>query len=269
MRVSRRRALQLSTALMAGPGYAGARFPQRPIRLIVGSAPGGVHDVAGRLWADGVKQTLGTVIVDNRGGAAGTIGMQDAARSAPDGHTLFLGSNSTNILAPLFSRPGVDPVKAFDPVAIFSMTSTGIAVAPALKIKSLQELIQIAKAHPGKLTYAHANVGAISHVAGEMFKQLAGGLDILPVPYKGMGPAQIDVVNGTVSMFVPNITGQVVGLHSSGQMRLLCINAPTRHPSLPDVPTSAEAGLPAMITLNFFGNVCSHWDAKGGVREAQ
>ena len=215
MRVSRRRALQLSTALMAGPGYAWAQdFPQRPIRLIVGSAPGGVHDVAGRLWADGVKQTLGTVIVDNRGGAAGSIGMQDAARSAPDGHTLFLGSNSTNILAPLFSRPGVDPVKAFDPVAIFSMTSTGIAVAPALKIKSLQELIQIAKAHPGKLTYAHANVGAISHVAGEMFKQLAGGLDILPVPYKGMGPAQIDVVNGTVSMFVPNITGQVVGLHS-------------------------------------------------------
>lgn len=254
MLISRRGVMPLIAGVVAGPARLHAQdFPQRPIRLVVGSAPGGVHDVAARLWADGVKNTLGTIVVDNRGGAGGMIGMQEAARSAPDGHTLLLGSNSNNILGPLFSRPGIDPIKAFEPVTIFSLTSTGIAVAPSLKVGSLQELIQLAKNNPGKLSYAHANVGAISHVAAEMFKQLAGGLDILPVPYKGMGPAQIDVVNGTVSMFLPNITGQVVGLHSSGQMKLLCINAAARHPSLPDVPTSAEAGLPGMVTLNFFG----------------
>ncbi len=257
MKLPRRQFLHLAAgavALPAGSHVAEAQtYPTRPIRLVVGSAPGGVHDVIARLWADGLKKSLGTIVIDNRGGGGGTIGMMEAARSPADGYTLFLGSNSSNILAPLFSRSRFDPNEAFVPITVFSITSTAIAVHPSLQIQSLKELINAAKARPGKLSFAYANVGSISHVASEMFKQLAGGLDILPVPYKGMGPAQMDVVNGTVSMFVPNITGQVIGLHDTGQIRILCVNAPTRHPGLPTIPTSDEAGLPGMITLNFFG----------------
>lgn len=230
------------------------RYPARPIRLVVASAPGGVHDVVARLWSDQLKGTLGTIVIDNRGGAGGTIGVIEAARAQPDGYTLLLGSNSTHILQPLVGKqPGFDPVKDFDPVSIFSITSTAIAVHPSAPTQTLRQLIEAAKAAPGKLSYAHAGVGAISHVAGEMFKQLAGGLDILPVPYRGMGPAQSDVVGGTVSMFFPNITGQVIGLHQSGRIRILALNAPSRHPGLPGIPTAIEAGLPGMITQNFFG----------------
>ena len=152
---------------------------------------------------------------------------------------------------------------------MFSITSTAIAVHPGSPYRTLKELIAAAKANPGKLSYAHAGVGSISHVAGEMFKQLAGGLDILPVPYKGMGPAQMDVVNGTVSMFVPNITGAVIGLHTGGKIRILAVNAPTRHHGMPDVPTAIEAGLPGMITQNFFGIYRARRNVEGGARSGQ
>ena len=230
------------------------RYPNRPVRLVVASAPGGVHDVIARLWADGIKSSLGTMVIDNRGGGGGIIGIVEAARAAPDGYTLLLGSNSTHILVPLIAKqPGFDPIKDFELATVFSITSTAIAVHPGSPYRTLKELIDAAKANPGKLSFAHAGVGAISHVAGEMFKQLAGGLDVLPVPYKGMGPAQMDVVNGTVSMFVPNITGAVIGLHTGGKIRILAVNAPTRHHGMPDIPTAIEAGLPGMITQNFFG----------------
>jgi tripartite-type tricarboxylate transporter receptor subunit TctC len=194
------------------------------------------------------------MVTDNRGGGGGIIGVVEAARGAPDGYTLLLGSNSTHILIPLIAKqPGFDPIKDFELATVFSITATAIAVHPASPYRTLKDLIDAAKANPGKLSFAHAGVGAISHVAGEMFKQLAGGLDILPVPYKGMGPAQMDVVNGTVSMFVPNITGAVIGLHAGGKIRILAVNAPVRHAGMPDVPTAIEAGLPGMITQNFFG----------------
>jgi tripartite-type tricarboxylate transporter receptor subunit TctC len=242
----------LATTLSDAP--AQERYPNRPIRLVVASAPGGVHDVIARLWADGLKSSLGTVVVDNRGGGGGIIGVVEAARAPSDGYTLLLGSNSTHILVPLIAKqPGFDPIKDFELATIFSITATAIAVHPGSPYRSLKELIDAAKSNPGKLSFAHAGVGAISHVAGEMFKQLAGGLNVLPVPYKGMGPAQMDVVNGTVSMFVPNITGAVVGLHNGNKIRILAVNAPTRHGSLPEIPTAIEAGLPGMITQNFFG----------------
>lgn len=244
----------LAAAFAAGPNNAPAQERYRPIRLIVASAPGGVHDVIARLWADGLKERLGAIVIDNRGGGGGIIGIQEAQRATPDGYSLLLGSNSTHILIPLISKQaGFDPIKDFDLATVFSITSTAIAVDPASPFRSLKELIAAAKANPGKLSFAHAGVGSISHVSGEMFKQLAGGLNILPVPYKGMGPAQMDVVNGTVSMFVPNITGQVVGLHQGGRIRILAVNAPARHPALPDIPTAVEAGVAGMITQNFFG----------------
>ena len=206
-----------------------------------------------RLWAEQLKHTLGTIFIDNRGGGAGTIGVNEAARANPDGYTLLLGSNSTHILRPLVAKkPGFDPFKDFDLVTIFAITSTAIAVHPAVPAQSLRQLIDMARAAPGKLSYAHSAGASISHVSGEMFKQLAGGLDILPVPYKGMGPAQADVIGGAVTMFIPNITGQVIGLHQSGTIRILAVNAEERHPGLPDIPTAGESGLPGMVTQNFY-----------------
>jgi tripartite-type tricarboxylate transporter receptor subunit TctC len=244
----------MSLAALTAVAPAQERYPSKPIRLVVASAPGGVHDVIARLWADAIKGPLGTIVIDNRGGGGGTIGIHEAVRAPADGYTLFLGSNSTHVLIPLISKQaGFDPFKDFDPVSIFSLTSTAIAVHPGTPYRSLKELIAAAKANPGKLSFAHAGHGSISNVAGELFKQLAGGLDILPVPYKGMGPAQMDVVGGTVSMFVPNITGAVIGLHRGGKIRILAVNAPARHPGMPEIPTAIEAGLPGMITQNFFG----------------
>jgi len=258
MKLTRRAFLHLGATATAFPAISriasAQTYPSRPVRLIVASAPGGVHDVAARLWADQLKATLGTIVVDNRGGAGGTLGVIEAARARPDGYTLLLSSNNDQILLPLVSkRAEFDPVKDFDPLSIFALTSNAIAVHPAMPARTLRQLIEAAKAAPGKLSYAHAGVGTISHVSSEMFKQLAGGLDILPVPYRGMGPAQTDVIAGTVSMFVPNITGQVIGLHQTGTIRILAVNAPSRHLSLPNIPTSIEAGLPGMIAQNVFG----------------
>src|SRR5262245_35822591 len=163
-------------------------YPSRPIRLVVSSAAGGVHDVIGRLWANKLKAALGTIVIDNRGGAGGTLGVGEVARAQADGYTLLLGSNSTHILHPLIARqPIYDAIRDFEVASIFAVTASSVAVHPAAPARTLTELIAHAKANPGKLSYAHAGVGSVSHVASEMFKQLAGGLDIFPVPYKGMG----------------------------------------------------------------------------------
>jgi tripartite-type tricarboxylate transporter receptor subunit TctC len=229
-------------------------YPARPIRLVVASSAGGVHDVIGRLWADKVKSALGSIIIDNRGGAGGSIGVSEVARAAPDGHTLLLGSNSTHILHPMVAKwPGYDPIRDFAAACIFATTWSAIAVHPAAPALSLRELIDYARASPGKLAYAHGGTGGTSHVAGEMFKQRAGNLDIIPVPYKGTGPAQADVISGTVPMFVASITSQVLELNRTGRIRILAVNAETRHHALPDVPTAIEAGVPDMVSQNFFG----------------
>ena len=229
-------------------------YPSRPIRLVVASSAGGVHDVIGRLWADRLETALGPIVIDNRGGAGGGIGVGEAARSQPDGYTLLLGSNGTHILHPLVSKqPAYDAINDFEVISVFATTSTSVAVHPSAPARMLRELVDYAKAHPGKLSYGHGGVGGPSHTAAEMFKRLAGDLDIMPIPYKGMGPAQADVIAGTVPMFVPNITGQVIELHRSGRIRILAVNAPARHEALSDIPTAIEAGVPGMISQNFFG----------------
>ena len=205
MRMARGRFLAIALAaagvFLLPPGLpAQDRYPARPIRLVVASAAGGVHDVIGRLWANKLKAALGTIVIDNRGGAGGTIGVGEVARAQPDGYTLLLGSNSTHILHPLIARqPIYDAIRDFEVASIFAVTASSVAVHPAAPARTLEELIAHAKANPGKLSYAHAGVGSVSHVASEMFKQLAGGLDIFPVPYKGMGPAQADVISGNVA----------------------------------------------------------------------
>lgn len=245
----------IAAGFFAAVGAASAQ--ERTIRLVVPSSAGGVHDVIGRLWAERLKGALGTIVVDNRGGAGGAIGVAEAQKSAPDGATLLLGSNSSQILQPLMWKASgkalaYDPIDGFETITVFAVTATAMAVTPDLPVKSLAELIAHARANPDKLNYAHGGPGTISNVAGEMFKQLAGNLVIRPVSYRGMGPAQADVINGTISMFVPNVTGQVLELHQTGKIRVLSVNSAAPHPGLPGIPTSEAAGLPGMITQSFF-----------------
>jgi tripartite-type tricarboxylate transporter receptor subunit TctC len=257
--MKRRDVLTLGTASLAAPLLApfaalAQAYPSRPIKLVVPFQPGGVVDVVGRLWAEKVKPQLGTIVVENIGGAGGTIGAQDVARAAPDGYTLLLGNTSTQVLNPVaMAKPPYDPVKDFAPVAIVAISSISIVVNPSLPAKNLKEFIEYGKANPGKLSYGSAGTGTLTNLAGELFKQLTGLKDMVHVPYRGAGPGIADVVSGHIPMIMPNITGQVLELHRTGKIRILAVCAPTRLKGAPDIPTAIEAGLPNMVAQLFTG----------------
>ena len=233
--------------------YAQTRYPERPVTLVVPSPPGGVHDVIGRVWAERIRPQLGTIVVENRGGAGAMIGATDVARSKPDGYTLLLGSTTTQVLiTPMLAKPPFEPFRDFITVAAFAASSTSIAVASSVPAHSLKELIDYAKANPGKLSYGSTGNGSITHLTGELFKKLAGGLDIVHVPYKGIGPALNDLVSGHIPMLTPNATGQIPQLNDAGKLRLLSVNSLQRLDVLPEVPTSTEAGLQGMVAQTTF-----------------
>jgi tripartite-type tricarboxylate transporter receptor subunit TctC len=210
-------------------------------------------DTVGRLWAQRVGPGLGTVIVENRGGAGGTIGTADVARAQPDGYTLLLGNTSTQVLNPAtMARPPYDPVKDFITIDIIAISATSIIVHPSLPVRDVSSLIAYAKANAGKLSYGSAGAGTVTHLAGEMFKQRGGGLDIVHVPYKGAGPGIADLVSGYVPIMTPNITGQLLSLHEAGKVRILAVNAAQRLKAAPNIPTAVET-LPDMIALVFSG----------------
>ena len=229
------------------------QYPSRPIRLVIPSVPAGVHDVIGRLWAERVKPVLGTIVIDNRGGGGGIIGANDVAHSQPDGYSILLGSTSTQVLSPAaMAQPPYDPVKSFAGVSVFSFSSTSIVVNPALPVHSLGELIAYAKANPGKLSYGSAGNGSITNMAGELFKRLAGGLDIVHIPYKGIGQGVSDLISGVIPMFSANATAQILDLARAGKVRVLSVNSAERIKAAPEIPTSTEAGLPGMVAQTTF-----------------
>jgi tripartite-type tricarboxylate transporter receptor subunit TctC len=241
-------------ALAPFAAFAQATYPDRPIKLVVPFAPGGVVDVIGRFWAEKVKATLGTVVIENQGGAGGVIGAQEVARAAPDGYTLLLGNTSTQILVPVaMAKPPYDTLKDFAPISIVAISAISIIVNPSVPAKNLKELIDYAKANTGKLSYGSAGAGTLVNLAGEMFKQLAGLNDIVHVPYRGAGPAIADVVSGHIPIALPNITGQVLELHRAGKIRILAVAAPARLKGAPDIPTAIESGLPNMVAQLFTG----------------
>jgi tripartite-type tricarboxylate transporter receptor subunit TctC len=239
----------------AGPrALAQAKYPDRPIKLVVPFVPGGVNDAVARLWADRVKVPLGTVFIENQGGAGGSVGGAAVARAQPDGYTLLLGGAGSQVLNPIaMTRPPYDPIKDFEPIAILAVTALTIAVTPALPVRTLKELIAYAKANPGKLVYGSAGTGSMTHLAGELFKSLSGTPDIVHVPYKGTGASLTDVISGQVPMIVANVTGQVLELHKSGKLRLITVTGPERLVTDPEIPTAVESGLPGMVSLNFTG----------------
>ena len=234
--------------LASRPAGAQARYPSRTITLIVPSPAGGVYDLNGRLLADVIRPKLGTIVVDNRSGGTAWIGVLAAAKAAPDGYTILLAGSATHILQPaMMSVPPYDPVKDFASIATLTASWTCVAINPALPVYSLAELIAYAKDHPGKLTTGFRGIGDPTHLAGELFRRLGGGLDILDVPYRTVPQAVNDLVSGSLQMSMPHITRNVTELHEAGKIRLLALNAPNRIPLAPDLPTSREAGLDGMI----------------------
>ena len=236
------------------PLRAQAKYPERPVKLMVAFSAGGVNDVVGRQWADRMKNLLGTVYVENQGGGTGTIATGEVARAQPDGYTLLLGSTSTMVLNPMtMPKVSYDPAKDFVPIAILAVSTTSIVVHESVPVKNLKEFIAYAKANPGKLSYGSAGTGTMSNLSGELFKQLTGLKDLVHIPYKGAGPGITDLVSGHIPAMVPNITGQVLGLHRAGKICILSINGPERLKAAPDIPTSIEEGVPGMIGLLAIG----------------
>jgi tripartite-type tricarboxylate transporter receptor subunit TctC len=230
-----------------------ASYPSRPIHLIVPSSAGGVHDVIARIWADRVKIALGSIVVENRSGGGASIAINTVAQSPPDGHTLLLGSTSNLVLREGLGNRVYDAAKDLVAATIFATTSTSITVSPSLPARTVKELIAYVTANPGKLSYGSGGTGAVTHITGELFKQVAGGLDIVHIPYKGMAPAMNDLMSGQIALGFVNITAQVMALHRSGKIRILAINAPARLEAAQDIPTAIEAGLPDFVSQTFFG----------------
>jgi tripartite-type tricarboxylate transporter receptor subunit TctC len=180
--------------------------------------PGGAYDAVGRPWADKMKPLLGTVVVENIGGASGSLGAVAVARARPDGYTIPLGGTLTHVNEALLkSRPLYDPVKDLDPIASVAANSLCMAAHPAVPVQTLKELVDYAKANPGKLSYGHAGVGSIQHLTGELFKSLAGTPEIVQVPYRGTGPLITDLVSGRVPMGTPGVTGPLLEIPSVRQ----------------------------------------------------
>jgi tripartite-type tricarboxylate transporter receptor subunit TctC len=240
-------------ALAPRSALAQAKYPERPIRFVVPYPPGGVYDAVGRPWADKMKSVLGSVVVENMGGAGGALGTAAVVRAQPDGYTILLGSPLINLINSIaVSKPLFDP-KDLEPISILATSTFGITVHPSVPAQNLQELIAYAKANPGKLSYGTAGVGSPNHLTGEMFKFLANAPGIVQVPYRGMGPALIDAVGGQIPMVVATVTSQVLDLHHTGKLRVLAVTTPARLVAAPDIPTAVESGIAKMIALQVIG----------------
>ena len=228
-------------------------FPARPLRYIVPFPPGGSTDIVARIVAAALTETLGKqVIIDNRGGAAGTLGAEIAANATPDGYTLFACNIASLAVSPaLYKKLNYDPVAGFAPIGLIGSTANALAVHPTVAAATIAEFIALAKASPGKINYSSAGVGTSPQLSMEMFRMKAG-IDLVHVPYKGAGPALVGLMGGEVqAMFstVPSYMGAV----RSGKIRLLGVTSTTRHPDLPDVPTIAESGMPGFEVISWQG----------------
>jgi tripartite-type tricarboxylate transporter receptor subunit TctC len=239
-----RRALLGALVLMTGFGthsFAQAKYPDKPIKLIVGFAAGGPTDIVARFVGARLEKALGQpVIVENKPGGGSNIASAEAARAKPDGYTLFIGTiaNATNMS--VYKNLSYDTERDFIPISQLVSSPSVLVVNNDLPVKTLAELIAYAKANPGKLSYASSGAGGSPHLAGEMLKQRAG-IDALHIPYKGAAPAMNDVMGGTVSMGFKTASG-VTSTIQAGRLRPLAIASSTRLPQLPNVPTLEELG---------------------------
>ncbi len=232
---------------------AGRDYPTRPIRIVIGYAPGGTTDILSRLLSVHLSQSLGQqVIVDNRPGASAMIGSHVVATAVPDGHTLLMtpsGTHTSNLS--LYRKVPYDTVKDFAPITLFAWVSNMIVTHPSTPLNSLQDVIRQAKALPGKLSYASVGIGSVSHLSAEMLKNLAG-IDVTHVPYKGGGPALAAIAANEVTIMfaaLPSASSFV----QAKRIKPLVVTSPKRSPTLPDVPTVAEAGVAGLQVMEWYG----------------
>lgn len=227
-------------------------YPSRPIRLIVPSVPGGGTDFTARTIGQRLTESMGqTVIIDNRSGAAGNIGVEIAAKSGPDGYTLVMPITSFSINPHLYSKLPFDTVRDFAPVVLASSAPLLLVVNPSVPAKSVSELIAVAKSKPGQLNYANSGNGTTAHLAGELLKKMAG-IDLVSVPYKGGGPAVIDLIGGRVHIYFSTIPAALAQVQA-GKLRALAVTTLKRVNLIQDIPTVAESGLPGFEVIGWFG----------------
>lgn len=249
----RRFRLAMIAVVLAAPALAaGQAYPSKPIRLIVPYAPGGSSDIIARLIAQKLTDNLGRqVLVDNRAGAGSTVGTDLVAKANPDGYTLVLSNVPHAINATLYSKLPYDTEKDFAPVVLIATVMPVLVVNPAVPVHSVKELIELAKAKPASVNYASAGNGSSQHLAAELFKSMAG-INMVHIPYKGGGPAVVDLLAGQVAVYFPN-TPLVASYIKSGRLRAIAVTGATRSPLLPDIPTVSESGLPGYAVTDWYG----------------
>ncbi|WP_399677485.1 Bug family tripartite tricarboxylate transporter substrate binding protein [Xenophilus sp.] len=245
-------ALALSAAAPAVAQDAAASYPSQPIKLMVPWPAGGGVDTTARILSDLLGQRLGQpLVIDNRGGAGGNIGTELAARQKPDGYNLLMSSISPNAVnVSLYGKLGFDPVKDFEPVIYVSAVPNILVVPGDSPFKTVKDVIDAARANPGKLNYASGGVGSSQHLAAVQFSS-AAKIEIVHVPYKGTAPAEADVAAGHVSLMLDTTT--CLPFIASGKMRALAVASKVRNPALPDVPTFDEVGLPGVYASSWYG----------------
>jgi tripartite-type tricarboxylate transporter receptor subunit TctC len=221
--------------------------------MIVAFPPGGGTDILGRMLAQRLGETLGqNVVVENRGGAGGNVGTEAAARAAPDGYTILMGNVAPNAInVSLYRNLPFDPVADFAPVSLVAATPNVLVVHPSTAARTVKELIALARARPGTLNFASAGNGSSSHLAGELFRVLAGA-EIVHVPYKGAGPAMLDVLSGQVQLYFATLPAALPHV-KSGKLAAVAVTSARRSPALADLPTVAESGIPGYEASTWYG----------------
>ena len=238
--------------LGAGPALA-QNYPTKPIKILIAQAPGSATDVISRVVANRLSEGLGQpIVIEARPGAGGALGTEAAARSAPDGYTLFMGNNSTHGSNPaIYAKLPYDAVKDFAPISFVASVPYVLVVEPSLPVKSVQELIALAKSKPGKINYASAGNGSTHQFCGELLKS-AAGIDLVHIPYKGSPPGVAGLLAGEVSLMFTNLT-DIGSQIRAGKVKPLAVTTLKRAPLLPEVPTMAEAGVPDFEITSWFG----------------
>jgi tripartite-type tricarboxylate transporter receptor subunit TctC len=244
--------LTILVALSGAPAVAADKYPQKPVRLVVPFSPGGGTDLLARAVSDRLTEVLGaTIIVDNRAGAGSTIGTAQVARAAPDGYTLLFTSASYTFAPNFYRDLPYDPIKDFKPITMFGSLPNILVVHPSMPVKSIKELLALARERPGEIYYGSAGRGSNVHLTTELFLYMAG-IKMTQVPYKGMGPAQIGLISGEVQVLLPAFQS-IFPFVKSGQVRALAITTKQRSPLLPDLPTLDESGVPGYDKSAWFG----------------
>lgn len=235
------------------PAAHAQAYPSKPVRIIVPFPPGGTADILARILAEKMADSFGQpVVVENRAGAAGAIGAALVAKADPDGYTLFMGTTGTQTINPAVNpKVGYDPLGDFTPVSNFAASPFVLAAHPSLPADTVPQLIALAKKEPGKLQYASFGTGSSAHMTGEMFRTQAG-INIVHVPYKGAPPALADVVGGHVHMMF-SLLPAVLQHIKAGRVKAIGVAAEKRDPSLPQVPTFSESGLPGFVSDSWYG----------------